>query len=73
MIITPPEMATNRLGNAVWVGAKLPRHDFLAARPLVAAEPEAFPWTEKSGKGRWLLYARVYCVGKEMVRFPEDS
>eukprot|EP00438_Fugacium_kawagutii_P019263 Skav217553 [mRNA] locus=scaffold1602:155518:177509:+ [translate_table: standard] len=30
------------LGNAVWVGAKLPRNDFLAARPLVAAEPEAF-------------------------------
>eukprot|EP00913_Durusdinium_trenchii_P015757 g14808.t1 len=31
-----------RGGNAVWVGAKLPRNDFLAARPLVAAEPEAF-------------------------------
>lgn len=24
------------------MGAKLPRNDFLAARPLVAAEPEAF-------------------------------
>eukprot|EP00928_Gymnodinium_smaydae_P056145 TRINITY_DN39574_c0_g1_i1.p1 TRINITY_DN39574_c0_g1~~TRINITY_DN39574_c0_g1_i1.p1 ORF type:complete len:819 (+),score=167.51 TRINITY_DN39574_c0_g1_i1:85-2541(+) len=31
-----------RGGNAVWVGAKLPRADFLAARPLVVAEPEAF-------------------------------
>eukprot|EP00930_Biecheleria_cincta_P002734 TRINITY_DN103728_c0_g1_i1.p1 TRINITY_DN103728_c0_g1~~TRINITY_DN103728_c0_g1_i1.p1 ORF type:complete len:752 (+),score=156.38 TRINITY_DN103728_c0_g1_i1:34-2289(+) len=31
-----------RGGNAVWVGAKLPREEFLAARPLVAAEPEAF-------------------------------
>jgi len=31
-----------RGGDAVWVGAKLPRAEFLAARPLVAGEPEAF-------------------------------
>ena len=46
-------------GNAVWVGAKLPRHDFLAARPLVAAEPEAFLWTKHAIKGD----ARVYVLG----------
>ena len=37
-----PFRRTAAPGNAVWVGAKLPRNDFLAARPLVAAEPEAF-------------------------------
>lgn len=31
-----------RGGNAVWVGAKLPREEFIAARPLVVEEPEAF-------------------------------
>jgi len=31
-----------RGGDAVWVGAKLSRSDFLEARPLVAAEPDAF-------------------------------
>lgn len=31
-----------RGGDAVWVGAKLSRTDFLAARPLVAAEPDCF-------------------------------
>lgn len=31
-----------RGGDAVWVGAKLSRADFTAARPLVVAEPEAF-------------------------------
>lgn len=31
-----------RGGDAVWVGAKLSRTDFLAARPLAEAEPDAF-------------------------------
>jgi hypothetical protein len=31
-----------RGGDAVWVGAKLSRSDFLAARPLAEAEPDAF-------------------------------
>eukprot|EP00439_Symbiodinium_sp_Y106_P047833 s3931_g6.t1 len=43
---TQPNVVVKRVdgrgGNAVWVGAKLPRQEFLAARPLVAAEPEAF-------------------------------
>jgi len=43
---TQPNVVVKRVdgrgGNAVWVGAKLPRQEFLAARSLVAAEPEAF-------------------------------
>jgi uncharacterized circularly permuted ATP-grasp superfamily protein len=31
-----------RGGDAVWVGAKISREDFLSARPLVEAEPESF-------------------------------
>lgn len=31
-----------RGGDAVWVGAKLSRTEFMSARPLVEAEPEAF-------------------------------
>jgi len=31
-----------RGGDAVWVGAKLSRTDFMEARPLVVAEPDAF-------------------------------
>lgn len=44
--INQPNVVVKRVdgrgGNAVWVGAKLPREEFLAARPLVVAEPEAF-------------------------------